>query len=455
MATSTESGRPGWGAAVVCGAGMAGLLTARVLADFFDRVLIVESDIPTDEPAARRGVPQGPHPHGLLVGGQRIIDEYFPGFVMEMVSHRAPYVCFTSARRQYQVNGWAPNPESDLWGVFASRGLLEWVIRRRVLALPNVELYPGRRVVEMVAASERGAVCGVRTRSAVGSDELLVTTPADLVVDATGRTSSGPAWLRSLGYEPPAETCVNGFWGYASRTCRMPRDWNPEWSGIVTSPNGQPGRTRGAAVYRQEAETWLFTLIGCAKDYPQRDERAFAEWMASLPASDWADALALATPISEIAVWRQTFNRLRHYDQLIRQPDGLVFVGDTVCTLNPVYGQGMTVAALGARELRVALLERSRSGDGLAGFPGSFQDRLAEAIRFSWVISSDADHAIPGAEVAPRPAEDAELGRRWRSALSLANHDPDVARLLAETKMLVRTPDWLYQLDIADRVTQA
>jgi hypothetical protein len=111
---------------------------------------------------------------------------------------------------------------------------------------------------------------------------------------------------------------VNGFWGYGGRLYRMAEDWDPDFSGMVAVPTGQPGNTRGAVLYRQEAGNWLFTLAGCAKDHPPRDERTFAEWIASLPVPDFADALAGAVPLTDIAVWRQTANRLRRYDQRVR-----------------------------------------------------------------------------------------------------------------------------------------
>jgi 2-polyprenyl-6-methoxyphenol hydroxylase-like FAD-dependent oxidoreductase len=394
-------------------------------------------------------VPQSPHPHGLLVGGQRILDEFFSGFVEEMVSYGAPYACFTSARKRYQNNEWASAPESDLWTLFSSRGLLEWAVRCRVLKLSNVELCSERRVLGVVVTA-RGAVCGVRSRSTLGGPEEAM--DADLVVDATGRSSSGPSWLSELGYQPPEEITANAFWGYASRFYQMPEDWDPDWSAIVTIPTGQPGQTRGAVLYRMERGTCVYTLVGCAKDHPTRDEQAFQDWTAALPAPDWAEAIAVATPLTDVAVWLQTFNRLRRYELLSRRPEGLLFVGDTACMLNPVYGQGMTVAALGARELQAVLQERAGTDHDLTGLAEQFQCRLAEAVRFSWVVTSEADHAVPGAVTAPRNAEEFELGRRWRGAMVLSTEDPQVFRLLWEALMLVTPPDWLFHGVIADRI---
>lgn len=448
---STGGGRLGE-TALVCGAGIAGLLTARVLSDFFDRVVILERDKLIDEPIPRRGAPQSSQIHVLIAGGQRILSTLFPGFVEEMRSHQAPYVCITRSWRRYHIDAWQPNFESDLWTLFCSRGLLEWVVRRRVLALPNVELRSNSQVVGLVTSPQGGAVRGVRIRRAIGPNADTFVMPGDLIVDSTGRSSAGPRWLENLGYEPPEETTVNGFWGYASRRYRMRDGWAPEWSALDCLPIGQPDRTRGAFLVQQEGGHWILTLVGCAKDHPPRDERAFTEWVASLPVPDYADAISGATPLTEIAVWRQTFNRMRHYDRLTRRPERLLFVGDSVCTLNPVYGQGMTVAAWGARDLHASLTEQASTDNGLVGLAERFHHRLADSIRLPWVLATDVDHAIPGADAGSQGAEEAELGRRFRDAQILANDDPHLRRLVLETVMLVRTADWLHHGDVANRV---
>ncbi|HEY1967031.1 MAG TPA: FAD-binding monooxygenase [Pseudonocardia sp.] len=433
--------------AIVCGAGMAGLLSARVLSDFYDQVVIVERDELLDQPLPRRGVPQGGHGHTLLVGGQRILSELFPGFVEEMVAHGAPYVCYTSSRKRYQSNGWAPRPESDLWTLQCTRSHLEWGVRRRVLKLPNVTVLDGRRIVDLAASvsDDRATVGGVRAKLVAGGDPTTIS--GDVVVDATGRTSAGPRWLAGLGYPVPEEVAVNGFWGYASRLYRMPDDWAPDCAGLVSFPTGRNGNTRGAGWARQEHNRWLLMLIGCARDYPPRDERGFTDWLTSLPVPDFAEPLAGATPLNDIEVWRQTSNRLRRYDRLERRPANLLFTGDSVCALNPVYGQGMSVACLGARELRAAL---SEGGHDLAD---RFQHRLADAIQFSWAASTSADRAMPGFEGNPPDVEEAELGRRWQRAAALSTDVPEVLRLFWETACLVRGPDWLFTGSIASRVS--
>ncbi len=389
--------------AIVCGAGMAGLLSARVLADFYDRVVIVERDELTDEPAPRKGVPQGNYLHTLLVGGQRM------------------------QPRHAGVGGAPAGAEA------AQRAGARRASDRRARHL-------GVRLGRPLDRARRPCPTDGRRRATV--------LPGDVVVDATGRTSAGPTWLRTIGYRVPEEDTVNGFWGYACRNYRMPGDWAPDWAGMLTVPTGRNGDTRGAGWTRQEHNRWLVTLIGCAKDYPPRDEPGFTDWLTALPQPDFAEPLAGATPLDDIVVWRQTGNRLRRYDRLERRPANLLFTGDSVCALNPVYAQGMSVACLGARELREAL---SEGDDDLAG---RFQRRFADALRFSWAASTAADHAVPGAEGDPPDVEEAELGRRWQQAALLTIDDPEAMRLFWETLCLVRGPDWLYTGPIAERVAR-
>jgi len=440
---------PRWGTAIVCGAGIAGLLSARVLADFFERVLIVERDIPPVDPVPRKGVPQGHQVHVLLGGGLKVLTDLLPGFVDDAVAHSATYACVTTSAKRYQVNGWLPRFESNLWTLHCSRSLLEWLTRRHVLALPRVELRAGVRFVGLVAGDGADRVA-VATSSAGGG--VRDVTSCELVVDATGRSSAAPTWLGDLGFDVPDETSVNAFWGYASRYFRMPPAWDPDYLALVTIPVGRDGNTRGAILQRHEGDRWLCTLVGCAQDYPPGDDDAYRAFASALPIPDFADAIAAGEPLTRIETWRQTANRLRRYDELVRRPENLVLVGDSVCALNPVYGQGMSVAALGAADLCAELTEHAARTGGLDGLAGRFQRRLARTVLFPWSMACGADHDIPHVEGATPSPDQVELNERWERAMLLATEDPNIATLRIETQSLVRSPGWLYDGEVADRI---
>jgi 2-polyprenyl-6-methoxyphenol hydroxylase-like FAD-dependent oxidoreductase len=181
---------------------MAGLLCARVLAEFFDRVVIVERDALPPEPTPRKGASQGHQVHVLLAGGFNVIRTLFPGFEEEAVAHGAAHACVTTSVRRFHVNGWMPSFDSDLWTLHCSRSLLEWLTARRVLAWPNIEILSGRRVVGLSAAGDGSRVTGFETTTTDRSEADIV--PADLVIDTSGRSSGAPACWR--GSDSPSRT---------------------------------------------------------------------------------------------------------------------------------------------------------------------------------------------------------------------------------------------------------
>jgi flavin-dependent dehydrogenase len=206
---------------------------------------------------------------------------------------------------------------------------------------------------------------------------------ADLVVDAAGRDSRLPGWLAALGYPAPEETVVDARLGYATRYYRPLPSFTADWLYLLVG-DPVPG-TRAALISTVEGGQWIVTLVGFAGDVPPVDDDGFTAFAVSLPTPEVARALANAEPTSPIVGFRNTVNRLRHYERLARWPDGLVALGDAVCTFNPIYGQGMSVAALSAR-----LLGESVAG-ARRGFERGFQRRLARALRDPWTMATGQD----------------------------------------------------------------
>jgi 2-polyprenyl-6-methoxyphenol hydroxylase-like FAD-dependent oxidoreductase len=439
-----------WATAVVCGAGMAGLLSARVLADRFERVVVVERDALPDSPISRRGVPQAPHIHTLLPGGRQVVDELLPGVVDDVVAAGGLRVCLTSTMKRYLGGGWLPRFESDIWTVVCTRTLIEAVVREHVRRIRGVEFWTGCRPVGVMAARD-GTVSGVRVAGRSSGQSTAL--PAGLVVDALGRSSPAPQWLADLGGEPPEETVVQAFWGYASRFYRMPPDWDPGWVTLILLPTGRDGDTRGAMMQRQEGDRWICTLVGCAGDYPPSVADDVPAFAASLPVSDVADALAAGVPISELKVWRRLDNRLRAFDRLDSHPDGLLVTGDGVCALNPVYAQGMSVAALAAADLRTELIEQATQ-PGLRDLAARFQRRLAHTVFLPWSLATGADYAVPGVQAPSMSPQQRDFLRRWDAVNVMAKTDIDIARLRFETTTLLRSADWMDEGDIAEQLTR-
>lgn len=373
--------------AVVVGAGFAGLTAARVLTEFFDRVTLVERDVLPDGPEPRRGIPQGTHLHGLLMLGREILDELFPGYGEEVVERGGGRLEFPGTVAVFTPDGWRPRGRTNIEVVRATRPLLELVVSRRVREDAQVDLRQGTSVAGLVVRS--GRVAGLDVRAEGAGEERL---EADLVVDASGRGSRAPRWLEAHGFAPPEETVIHPFLGYASRLVRVPEE---AWPGDIRGVHERPWlgvKTRGAALIEQDGGRHIVTLIGQGRDYPSTDEDAFAAWLSDCRTPLLAEIVARAEPVTPITATRTSANVRRHYERLDRRARGFVAVGDSVCAFNPVYGQGMSTAAVAARTLRETLAALDGDLDRLVEtFPGE----LARANEVPWNMATSADLGWP------------------------------------------------------------
>lgn len=374
--------------AVVIGGSMAGLLAARVLADHFDQVTILERDRYGDGPVARKGAPQARHAHVLLKRGQDIVEQLFPGLSEELAA-AAPQVDAAEDIAWLTPAGWSVRCHSGINLLSASRDLLEWAVRRRVAAVSGIHFMQEVDVTGLATDDGEKRVTGVSIRRR--DDRRAERLSADLVVDASGRGSHAPAWLEALGYSRPAETVVNSFLGYASRLYRCPADFAANWKALYLQGKAPDGN-RGGLILPIEGNRWIVTLSGRGGDYPPTDEARFIDFAHSLPSPELHDAIKDAEPLSPISGFRATENRLRHFEKLPRWPEGFVALGDAACAFNPVYGQGMTTAALGAVTLGDCL---RRHGHRSAKLARKFQQRLAQVIAIPWMLATSDDCRYP------------------------------------------------------------
>lgn len=387
------------GHAVVIGGSMAGLLAARVLRDYFDRVTVIERDVASGGPEPRKGVPQARHIHILLAQGYRILTRLFPGLDVELAEAGAELITWTQDAALSLPGGWAPRFDSDLQSYVCSRDLLDWLVRRRLLADGRIHFIHGQQVAGLLATADNRRVTGVRLRlsgAAVEHSPYQKDLTADLVVDASGRGSHLPDWLANLGYAPPEETMINASLGYASRWYKLPVEAQMAWKAAVIGAR-PPHLTRGGGMLPAENGRWLVTLAGTAGDYPPTDEAGFLAFARTLPDPAVYNAIQHATPLSPISGYRRTENRWRHYEKLPTQPEGVVALGDAVCAFNPVYGQGMTASALGALTLQECLAQE-RLNSALVGFSRRFQKELVKVVYPIWLMATGEDFRWPTTE---------------------------------------------------------
>ncbi|MGW6290657.1 FAD-dependent oxidoreductase [Streptomyces sp. NPDC055107] len=376
--------------AVVLGAGMAGLFAARVLSDAYTTVTVVDRDTLTGPMEPRRGAPQGRQVHGLLARGHQIIEELFPGITDEMVTAGASIGDLAGNLRWY-VNGVRlRQSRSGLDALTSSRPFLEGHVRARVRALPNVEFLEGRDILRLVATPDRSRITGVQvTRQGGGGAEELL--EADLVIDATGRGSRTAAWLVELGYPQVEEERRKIGLGYVTRHYRLRSD--PYRGDTAINIMASAALPRGAIAAKVDGDRTVVTAYGILGDHPPTDPEGFHAFIASVSAPDIIDALRDAEPLDDPVGYRFPVSLRRHYERMRRFPAGLLPIGDAVCSLNPSYAQGMTVAALEAVTLRRHLL-RGTAPDPLS----CLRDLSADAIDRVWDLMIGTDLSFPGVE---------------------------------------------------------
>ncbi|HEY8411525.1 MAG TPA: hypothetical protein VIK76_08985, partial [Pyrinomonadaceae bacterium] len=249
--------------AVVLGGSLAGLLAARVLSDYFDRVTLLERDAYADNTEVRKGIPQANHVHALMLRGRQILEELFPRLQDEMIAAGAPLVDMANDVAWYTRAGWSVRFPSELKVLAFTRPMLDLHVRRRLAQNPKVEICDNVEVLRVLRDPQSNQLTGVLVspRAFDADRRVAKQLNADLIVDATGRASRAPRWLRDLGYEPPDETIVDAHLGYASRLYRIPEDFDGDWSCAYVQ-SAPPERKRGGILFTVEGNRWLVTLIG-------------------------------------------------------------------------------------------------------------------------------------------------------------------------------------------------
>ncbi|MFY1673878.1 FAD-dependent oxidoreductase [Plantactinospora sp. WMMB334] len=368
--------------AVVIGASMAGLLAARALYETYERVTILERDRLPEDPTARRGVPQGRQLHVLLTLGAEILGELFPGVEGDLIAAGALRLD-PQQDTTYVLDGQAiAAGPSGLTVLGVSRPTVEHHVRRRVSELPGITIRSGVQVTGLLIGAAGATAVGVRT-----SDGDTPGLEADLVVDATGRSSRAPAWLRESGFPVPATDRVEVDVTYVTRTYRWAQGQLDGRHGMLIVP--MPGNPRGGAAMRVEGDRWTVALFGLAGNAPPVDERPLLAFADALPVPDLARLLREAEPLDDPVPMPYRASVRHRFERCPRHLDGFVVVGDALCSFNPTYGQGMSVAAM------EALILRDLTRAETAGLPARFYRAARSVVDDAWTLSVGGDMRFP------------------------------------------------------------
>jgi 2-polyprenyl-6-methoxyphenol hydroxylase-like FAD-dependent oxidoreductase len=430
--------------AVVIGASMGGLLAARALADVFPLVTVLERDGFPDTDAPRKGVPQGHHAHGLLSRGRSVIEGFFPGWTEGVIEAGGIRVDVVRDVCWFGHGVALKQAPSDLEGLAASRPVLEGHVRRRLLALPGVRAIQNCAVLGLVASEDGSAVQGVRVRLGNGQEngqEHTIT--ADLVVDASGRGSLAPAWLEALGYQRPEEERIEVGIGYTTRLYRRHAGELGGKLAVVVAGN-EPNWRNGAILFQSE-DCWIVSIGGYFGDHAPDNAQMFAAYAGSFPTGEIHDIVAHAKPLGDFVTYRYPANVRRRYERLARFPKNLLVFGDALSCFNPIYGQGMTVAAQEA----VALRDTLREAD--TALARRFFAAAAGIVDVPWDIAVGNDRRHPRV-IGPRSAKVRFINWYIGKLYKAAQHDGALATAFLRVSNLEVPPETLVDPAVVARV---
>ncbi|XSG76049.1 FAD-dependent oxidoreductase [Herpetosiphon llansteffanensis] len=367
--------------ALVIGASISGLATAHILSHYFAQVTIIERDRLPESIEVRAGLPQARHLHLLLMRGAHELERLFPGIGQALVAQGAQDIDLMHDYRYLMAGGWAKPHQSTHRTISASRPLYDWVLLQRLRQNPKIRIESQTDVLGLVGDLRH--VRGINTkRRDTGVEQQFL---AEMIVDCSGRSSKLDQWLQALGSPQVPETSVASNIGYCSRIYAKPAGWN-EWKGLFVrqQPLVNP---RGAILTEIEGERWIVTCGGFNQAKPPLEEGEWLNWLKQLRSPIMYELLSQAQALSPLVGFGRTENRQRHYEQ-IAMPAGIVALGDAVCAFNPIYGQGISNATIGALLLDQQLKQQDR---GAAAWGQRFQQALAKSNLFPWSLAVGED----------------------------------------------------------------
>jgi 2-polyprenyl-6-methoxyphenol hydroxylase-like FAD-dependent oxidoreductase len=418
--------------AVVIGASVAGLLAASVLSQSYQQVTVYDRDTLPDQPGHRRGVPQSRQLHALHARGARALDELLPGFREEMIAAGA-VTADTQGDAHWYLDDYLLRPApSGLEGIALSRPVIEWLIRSRVAKLPNVTINAATDVAGLVTAD--GRATGVRVSAARTPGAAEQTVPADLVLDAAGRGSRTPAWLAELGLPVPETSQVRAGVTYVCRSYSRDQEQLDGRFGSLVTP--YPGKPRGGAVLRQEGDQFVVLLAGMVGTEPPLDEAGMLAFADSLACPDLATVMRESTPLGDPLKYTYPESTWHHYETLSAYLGAFLVSGDAFSSFNPIYGQGMTIAALEALTLRRVLSDPPATS---AGLERRYFRAVGKLVAEAWETSASSDLRFPEVKGKRRPGAGLinAYGEKFRAAASV---DPVLGETFLRVANMIDKP---------------
>lgn len=434
--------------AIIAGGSLAGLLTARVLADHFDEVLVLDRDAFPERPAERAMTPQSHHVHILLKGGEVAIEALLPGFTREMAELGS--VPMQAGQDLIFGNdmGFQPRWESGVWLLSQSRALLEHSIRTRVRNYADhIRIQPQTTVRGLSYDAQDHRITGVETEASDGQRDVLA---ADLVVDASGRGAGGMRWLGALGLSLPEVDEVRVDFGYASAVFKLAEDRERDWKGVGLG--SLPPKCHGGLMLPIEGGAVICSLAGRADVLPPDDLDGFIGYASKLPHPHMHDAISAGEPLSDIATMGYQSNRFRHYERMNDLPSGFLPVGDALCSVNPAFGQGMSSTAKQVKALSDTLASADDTGsNGPASLAQAVLRKAADVAEAPWRQANFVDLMYDTTEGDRSMFSDEETETRIKLQM-LSMSDPDVRMRMFKVAHLLEPLSTLFDDEMMAKV---
>ncbi|MFB7642503.1 FAD-dependent oxidoreductase [Peribacillus butanolivorans] len=393
--------------AIIIGGGIGGLLTAKVLSAYYNEVVIVDKDDFPEKPKNRSGTPQAFQPHRLTPRGSMIMNRLFPRFNDDLLAQGAPSSLNKTSHLSNPYGSLSmPNPENE---ATFSRALLEWVFRERVKGIPNVRFLLKQDVVALLTNPERTIVTGISIRDR-GLSRQQKTLTADLVLDCSGRFSKLVTWLQDLGYAVPEPDILKVSLGYSTRHYQIPSHLVEKWD--VIRVDGNPAKKEFTGVFsiveNNRAEVLLWNAGG---NYPSTNAQTFEQTLAQLADPLISEIVQELEPLTSPRGYRISELYRHHFEEMEQWPSGLLVLGDAFCNFDPIYGLGITMAAVEVDMLEHCLSEQRTNPK--PDFELRVLQRFQAVVEPAWWLNCVSDQQWSGVEYAGRPLEGIEFTQKY------------------------------------------
>ncbi|MED3536910.1 FAD/NAD(P)-binding protein [Bacillus toyonensis] len=422
--------------AIVIGGSMAGKFAAKALSTSFKEVIILEVGDKWDGKASRKRVPQSDHPHVLLKGGEKAIEELFPTITNELIEAGSIINNFTRDLKWHQFGLWKQPFIGEVHMIQQSRPLLEWHIQKRIDQVSNITITYKTLVNGLLVDGKLNKVCGVKVKYLeTGMQEEVY---ADIVVDASGFGSKSMEWLREYEIEVQEEKVRIDLF-YTTRMFQLKENEELDCCNMLMSPSF-PENPYGVLIQTIEDNRYFVTFSGYANEKAPQTDNEFYDFAENLSIPNVTEFLNKAEGITDIKTYKIPYQVRRRFDLVNNVPEGLLVVGDAQCRFDPVFGQGVSVAAMEAHQLQLLLQSRKQLDKT---FTQQFYKKTADIIETPWDMTTT--------EISRHPQLKRELTTKQKFQLwytkqiyRLSASDSDVYIRLVRVMNLIRSPFHLF-----------